>query len=292
MEVISGQCQSGNEPNMISLRYCLIGLVALVVQLLPATVFSSTQSSAQTSTQIPHDLRVCGDVNEWPPFTYYKREGQLKTSAVIGYNVEYLTAMLANSGRSFTISLLPWKRCLNLAAEGEFDLVLDGMKVPAREKYFLFPQSHYSLTAVYLYRSNDHLLKISSEQDLTKFKACGTLGWDASRASTTINYSENQPPTFESSIKMLEAKRCDYLLYDLEVINALWMIDGKDMLSNSKILYSRLSWLTKGDFYIMVSRTVPYRDELVKLIDQGVKKMQESGETDRLWNLYVVHPKP
>ncbi|HYX33892.1 MAG TPA: hypothetical protein VE954_12320 [Oligoflexus sp.] len=133
---------------MESLKAHLVHLIAALL------LVSANTFTAPLRAEVPKVLRVCGDSDEWPPFTYFERSLGKKTNVVAGYNADFLSTLLAGSGRTAVVTLLPWKRCLDRAVRGDFDIVLDGAKTAVREKDFVFPESHYHLTPVVLYRKN------------------------------------------------------------------------------------------------------------------------------------------
>ena len=60
--------------------------------------------SPAAHADVPHTLRVCGDVDEFPPYTFFLRDGNIKTNTAAGYNIDYLNTLLSASGRRAVIT--------------------------------------------------------------------------------------------------------------------------------------------------------------------------------------------
>jgi len=66
-----------------------------------------------SSVVIAQPVRICGDSAEWPPYNYYSRvKGKPEKSKVIGIVPELLDEAFRLMGMTYTITLIPWKRCL------------------------------------------------------------------------------------------------------------------------------------------------------------------------------------
>ncbi len=228
--------------------------------------------------EVPRQLRVCADSNDFAPFTYTGRRG------TDGYNVDYLKAMLTPEERTAVITRLPWIRCLAMAADGQFDVVLDAVKVASRAAEFVYPQAHYKLTPIILFRKGFKLPAIKVAADLRQLKQCQVLGWDYSLAGIPQdNDGVTKPATQAAAITMLRAGRCDIMVYDLELIPGVQL--GPQQ--RSELDFIHLPWLANAELHMMVSRAVPYAEELVNLINRGVERLEKSGEATRLLARHV-----
>ncbi len=246
----------------------LIPVVAVLLLLVTPTALA----------KVPRPLRVCADINDFAPFT---ATGKLGT---IGYNADYLKAMLDPIGQQASITRLPWIRCLALAAAGQFDLVLDATKVASRMSDFAYPRPHYWLSPIIMYRKGFKLPPIKTPADLAPLKQCQVLGWDYSLAGIKeINDGVTRPSTQGAAMAMLRAGRCEIMIYDLELIPDRQLNPG----SGAGLDYIPLPWMATAEMHIMVSRAVPYADELLAMINAGVERMEKSGETARLQARHV-----
>ena len=250
---------------MLVVRYFLSLMLALGL--------CSVMSCA--NAEIPQQLRVCGDIGEFPPFTFYERNGLAMTKTVTGLNVDFLDQILAASGRKAVYTLLPWKRCLAQASEGLFDIVLDVINTPDRQKYFAFPDPLYSMTGIYVYRTESHItgLKIS---DFKNTKFCVPLGWNIGYAHIPPEAITGQPATAAQAIEMLKMKRCDVAMYQIEVARGDQLIGKKTFLNDPSISFGKMDEFPSTEMNMVVSRAVPYKEELVSLISTGIKDMNLS----------------
>ncbi len=232
---------------------------------------------------VPRQLRVCGDINETAPYTYFARDGNAASGAVTGYNVALLDSLLATSGRSASYTLLPWKRCLALAAAGQFDIVLDAVEVDERKRDFYYPRAHYTISPILLFSKANPLPKIRVAADLQPFSLCQVLGWDYSLAG--IRQPEallSRPPTLNAALDMLRAGRCQVMIYDLELLRGLGRTASGATARLDDFDNLPLPWLASVDMHWMVSRAPAYATDLNALLDAGIASMQQSGEARRL----------
>jgi polar amino acid transport system substrate-binding protein len=250
-------------------------------------MLSSAFFSGVAFSIVPKVLRACGDSDEWPPFTYYSRDGEgRKTTNVTGYNVAYLQALLSDSGRTVSFTLLPWQRCLQEAKRGHYDIVLDGVKSEQREKDFLFPAWHYEINMAMVYRSNWTLPDLSQPELRSSLNVCGQLGYTYHRLKgslldgATIQVSAK---TIESALQMVLSNRCDLLVHSVEVLSGFSKIGRIDVLNDKRLKVTRLV-LPHGNskFHLMVSRNSSFKEELLELLNKGISAMNQSGRARML----------
>lgn len=229
---------------------------------------------------VPQTLRACGDIGEFPPYTY--RIG----GEVTGYNVDMLRALLAGSRRSVTFSLLPWKRCLAMSAAGQFDIVLDAAGTPDRRRDYLLVRSHYAISPIYLYSTAQAAPELQSQQDLLRYRRCEILGWDYS--GTGIPNADDQvtrPATIDAALSMLRNARCELMVYDRELVLGLQQLHGQAWLDG--LGYKVIPWLSPYALHFGVSRRLPYAQALTALLDEGVATLQKKGESTRMLERYL-----
>lgn len=241
--------------------------------------------SASAAT-IPATVRICGDAAEWRPYTYFTHIEGSTTAVATGYSVEFLRRLLEKAGHRATIELLPWKRCLAAGKAGEYDIVLDVVDSPQRRRDYLFPHSHYQVTAAYLYSTARAKPVLQRLEDLRSYQICQQAGYAYDRLlppDLKVSVSADSK-TLESAVKMLEQSRCDLLLSNLEVVNS-YLAQG--LLPALKTGAVRMEPLALPEpihyrLYPGVSPAVPYHAELIALLNKGITEMQQSGEADRL----------
>lgn len=235
---------------------------------------------------VPEHLRVCGDENFWPPYTFFaEHDGKTSTEAT-GYSVEFLRAVLATTGRSATIELMPWKRCLALAQSGQYELVLDVLRSPERVQAFLFPLSHFRVSIGYLYSKARQAPVLNAVSDLQKYRLCQQAGF-----SYNLPLPKDQAPilnaeakSFDAAVNMLDKNRCDVLLSNLEFHAAnvaAGRFDAK-MAERIGVAPLRLPEPLVFEMYYGISRAARHHDELLELLNHGIRDLQRRGVDQQL----------
>ncbi|PRC93650.1 substrate-binding periplasmic protein [Solimicrobium silvestre] len=236
--------------------------------------------------EVPKELRVCGDLAEFPPFTYFVRNETQISQVVAGYNIDVLNEVLATSNRSAIVTLLPWKRCQAVAAQGQYDIVLDISKAPVREHDFAFTKVVYTLNTIYIYSMERPEPIINSTDDFKRFSFCIPIGWELTQFNIPVKSITGQPYSSKQAIEMLKVGRCDVAIYYKELLRGDRLIGSGGILNDPKIKYKLVPGLPKPEFFMAVSRALPYSDDLVQLLNSGIEQMKKTGEEERLLRLY------
>lgn len=244
-------------------------------------------AAAAAARGVPKALRACGDSNEFAPFIYFKRDGGKKTAVVAGLDVDVLHAILGDSGRTVTVELLPWARCLLLGARGHYDIVLDGVKSPVRERDFRLSVPLYALTPVFLYRKGEPPPEVASLADMARHRICSQADYNYEQYGIPNSMITNRARTIDDAATMLRLGRCSLMLQEVEILQAHAALGGKDLLASDDYEAIYPEWLKHIDFHLLVSRSAPYGRELLLLLDQGINRMKKSGEIDRLRNRHT-----
>lgn len=269
-------------------RYCrLTTCSAFALLLLPCQ--AAAPISARPDSAIPAILRICGDDSDWWPYTY-SMSGPSKQHAT-GYSVEYLLQLLRRAGHDGEVTLLPWKRCVAMGLNGEYDIVLDVARSPERQQQFLFPRPHYAITPVYLYNAQRGKPELHTPEDFARFQICQQAGYayDSVIPKTALLKVNADAQSLEAAFKMLENGRCDVLLNNSEIIDSYLASGRLPALANGTIQMERMALPEPlaVELHAGVSSAVPYRHELVKLIDQGIAELQGSDTVRALQQRYL-----
>lgn len=246
---------------------------AIVLLLLAATA----QCRAAGSDAVPPALRVCGDAAGYAPYTYSVRGGNGEAQ---GYSVDYLKAMLARSGRTANVTLLPWKRCLLLAKQGQYDLVLDAADLPDRRRDFILPRPYYKATPIFVFRAGAEPKTPASKDELAAMRRCQVAGWDYSLSGTKagpdrIITGSNVAATFN----MLRHGRCDIMHFQLELLRGLENLQGSAAYAD--VQYRSVPWASVITQHFGVSRAISYAVPLAEMLDGGIARF-DKAEADRL----------
>ncbi len=241
-------------------------------------------SGVPAQAAVPHAVRVCGDINEFAPFIYFERVGGKKTATVAGLDLDVLHAILGESGHDIRIDMLPWARCLILGARGEYDILLDGIKTPARERDFILSSTVYSLTPVFLYLKGHPVPPTANKAELATQRICSQADYNYENYGIANALITNRARTIDDAATMLKLGRCTLMLQQVETLHAHAALGGKDFLASDEYTAIYPEWLKKIDFYFLISRANRHSKELADVLDHGIARMKKNGDIDRLRN--------
>jgi len=243
-------------------------------------------AASAAPAEVPHSLKACGDVNEFPPYTYYERkDGKMKES-VAGFNVDYLAALLGPDRRGVSVVLLPWKRCLLLAAQGHYDLVLDVSGQAQRQRDFYIANAHYSIRPIMMFSEKMPPPPGDSPDVLAHYSRCEVLGWDYTGYGMPPGVGVVAvPSTLDGALRMLRIGRCQVMVHNLELVLGMRQVGKQDLLEG--LTYRHIAWLPVYELHFAVSRKLPYARPLVEMLNRGRLAMNKSGETQRLLKKYL-----
>ncbi|MES2324940.1 MAG: transporter substrate-binding domain-containing protein [Pseudomonadota bacterium] len=239
--------------------------------------------------EVPHVVRACGDSAEFPPFQYFERQSGHKTNRVAGFDVDLLRRVFTDAGHEVQIDLLPWLRCLALTSRGDYDIAMDGIKSPVRERDFLFATSHYSLTSVFIYLKSNRKPRTESSAALATERVCSQAGYNYAPFGVPDSMIRNRAKTLDDAAKMLRLGRCSVMLQQVEVLRGSATLGNIDLLNQPDFLQEYPTWMRPIDFHFMVSRTLPHREALLDIINDGMARLEKSGELSRIRG---VHYRP
>lgn len=224
---------------------------------------------------------ACGDTVGWPPF-HYRQNGLVQ-----GFDVDVLNRILTPAGVPFTVSLVPWKRCLMGSTNAWFHIVLSASTSPDREQTYALTDSYYQLNSSYVYDRNRFPdgLDIEHPDGLSRYRVCGLRGYNyiafgipnegVDRTSTTLA---------EVSEKTL-AGDCDLFLVRYEVL--VGFSPTRKPLLIQGLTEAPLPGVENESFYMMVSKAYPHHNALLDLLNQGIRRMKADGTLDALLDQYV-----
>lgn len=238
------------------------------------------------TVDVPRQLKACGDINEFPPYTYFERHDGKLTEAVAGFNVDYLAGVLGAGKRSVTVDLLPWKRCLLLGSQGRYDMVLDVSGQAARQRDFYIAESHYSIRPIMMFSEKMPPPPGDTPEVLAHYSRCEVLGWDYSLYNLRPDQgSVTNPSTLDGALRMLRIGRCQVMVHNLELVLGMRQVGKQELLEG--LTYRYISWLPTYELHIAVTRQKPYALRLVELLNRGRLDMKKSGEMQRLQRKYL-----
>ncbi|HJV00514.1 MAG TPA: transporter substrate-binding domain-containing protein [Burkholderiaceae bacterium] len=255
-----------------------------MIALLPGWVGGAAHATPLAPEQV---IRVCGQIAEWPPYLFFKRDIGGPTDEVTGYSAEMLQLSLERKGLRYTFDMLPWRRCTESVRLGMHDMMTDLARNPDRDRTYLVSKPYYSQHLVYFYDMARPRPAVDTAPDLKKLRLCGINGYTYAAFGLNPAHMDTGSQDLIQSLLKLKNNRCDAVPERLEIAlgyQALGKVDFKVL----GIAYSALPDLAPSPFHMMVSRNVPYGAELLEVINEGIDALGRSGEAKRLAAKYGV----
>ena len=232
-------------------------------------------------------IKVCGQAQEWPPYLFFRREQSAKTAEVVGYSAETLKRSLARKGLSYTIDMIPWRRCMEFVKTGVYDMMTDVSTNENRDRDYLVSQPYYAMHLVYFYDKDRPKPDVQSAADLKKFRVCGVNGYNYAPFGLVPADMDVGSQSLTQSYQKLKLNRCDVMTERLEIALGYKFLEVADF-EKQNIGVEPVPNLPLSAFHMMVSRNVSYGNELLKLLNEGIESLKKSGEATGLANKYSI----
>ncbi|WP_163834174.1 substrate-binding periplasmic protein [Spartinivicinus ruber] len=210
-------------------------------------------------------VKICDDEGEWPPFIYYSRSaGKLDKNTIIGASVELIEAAFKLTNFSYTLQMIPWKRCLDevhhYGTRGKFEVFLNAsFSMERAEKYYATTPIYHLNSGVFY--SKDRFPKgpkINQPSDLNNYKLCGVLGYNYEYLYTKYGLVKSKTinqgaPSIFSVLTMIANNRCEIFENSLEPIYGAVLIDKYKLPHN--IASAPLPHADKIHYHIYIAKT-------------------------------------
>lgn len=255
------------QPNRWALKTARQWLVALTL----------AGTTAATASEGP--VRICEDAGGWPPFVYADAEGQAK-----GLSIDIARILFARMGRDFSVTLLPWKRCLSEVEKGlNYDLILNASYNEDRAQRYLYTEAYYTITPHFFYDAKrfPEGIQILAPVDLKKYQVGGILGYNYSY------YGLEEGDIFTSGIYNLEALigrlkagQFDLFVESYEVVMGHYLTTNH-LSRQTELATAKIPELPPTPFYMILSKTAP-GTELRDQINTILEAMKADGTLNQV----------
>lgn len=211
----------------------------------------------------------------YPPFEFEK-DGKY-----VGIDIDLINAIAEVEGFEVELKPMDFKAIIPAITAGQLDGAIAGISITDERKQVVGLSDPYYEAGLSLIVRADNTT-INSPEDLAgKVIAIkkGTSGAKmaeelAKKHGAEIKYFDDSPTMYQEVVN----KNADVTLEDFPVISYKLNVDPN---ANLKVVGDRLN----GDFYgIAVGKD---NEELLKKINDGLKKLQENGKYDEIVNTYV-----
>jgi polar amino acid transport system substrate-binding protein len=177
-------------------------------------------------------VKICDDLGEWPPFTYFARANGEATTEIKGFTVSLVDRIFTEAGINYSIELLPWKRCLSGVETGTYNMLLNATYNDDRAKIFLFSEAHSTITpnVFFLKSSFPDGPKVEKKADLKNYKIGGIHGYNYDYYGLTENDVINKGIyNYESLVTQLNRGHISIFVENLEILAGFKLV-GKNYL--------------------------------------------------------------
>jgi polar amino acid transport system substrate-binding protein len=233
-------------------------------------------------------IRACDDIQEWPPFIYYKREGGKPTADVVGFTAELIREILAPYDVTLTIDLMPWRRCLREVEKGsQYQILLDASTNADRAERYHISKPYYSISPYYFYSKKQHPdgLPIKTMDDLKQYRINGIAGYNYADYGLKPEDLDAIVNGHEGLIQKLHRGRCDLFPEWYEVMRGFAAV-GKPYLEDEDLGYAAVPGAPLTPFYLMFPKNA-LGLELKTVVDEGIEKMTKSGRLAEMLSRYT-----
>lgn len=222
---------------------------------------------------------ICEDVSEWPPYHYLKRKDGNKTKEAVGYGVDVLNEIFTENGINFTITFMPWKRCLSELELGKkYQMILSASYSTERDRTYHLV-NWYKTNVYYFYSKKHHPdgLRIEKLSDLKKYELGGLLGYNYEYLGDLEKKMDKGAVNFDAMIEKLHRGHSDITFEQYEII-AGSAATGKNYFGDKNLGYARLPGVEPIWFNMMISKNYKYAYDLKRVVSEGVAELLWSGK--------------
>lgn len=230
---------------------------------------------------------ICDDGAQWPPYTYYQRVNGRPTDTIVGFSVDVIDSIFTNREIPYQLTLLPWKRCMvEVAAGKNYHMFLSGGRNPERERTYHISVAYYQMHPSYLYSAKHHPngLAIDGRENLKRYRVCGLLGYNYIVFGLSKDDIDTGATDYDRLVKKLLIGRCDLSIDRLEILLGFKAI-GKDFINHPDLVYQIIPGEPAEPFHMMFTKN-EFGQSLKRVVDEGIREMQASGELEALKSKY------
>ena len=216
-------------------------------------------------------LRLAGD--SWPPFT----DQSLPNN---GLAVDLVSSALQRAGHSTEYVEVPWARVLRGLQQGDYDLIVAAWYSAERTRYGLFSEP-YLVNRIRFLRRAGMPIEYTGLDGLQPFSIAVVRGYsydgafDAAEQLTKVLVLE-----FAMGARMLAAGRVQLTLEDELVARHHLNRDLREIRDALEFVETPLS---ENGLHILVRRSHPLHQQIVREFNQAIRAMRADGSYQRIY---------
>lgn len=256
--------------------------VAVLLLLCPLSVHLSRAEEVKI-----YDVAIAEDEAEWPPYTYFERDGTNITDQVVGFSVDVIDAIFRDNDITYHVDMMPYARALESVRTGsKYQMILSASYNKERAEKYYASEPYYQTKGCYFYSKKNHPegLNITCKEDLNAYKIGGIHGFNYLHYGQDNTKVDRGTYTFDALIEKMKFGRVDLFLENYETIQGYTLL-GNDYLTDSDIGYGFFDDIEPISFYMWFTKN----DQglaLKKIVDQGIKKLRETGAYSEIYKKY------
>jgi len=223
-------------------------------------------------------LKVKFVTGEWAPYVSESLPEK-------GASAELVKAICKEADLIPEFAFYPWARTEKMVKEGEafagFPYALNDER---KKDFYLSDPMNYGQNCYFYYEPNSAIGKdVKNFTKLEEFKAYKfgvLLGSFVEKDLEKENMQVSKTASMESIIKMLQAKRFDFTIDEKAVL----FFEAKRLFPTEAGNFKALdiSYGVKMPNGLIVSKTYPKSQEILKRFNDGLAKLKKNGEYDRI----------
>jgi polar amino acid transport system substrate-binding protein len=232
-------------------------------------------------------LSLCDDGAGWPPYTFVDPKNP---DAIIGASKDLIFGILERAGYAPHLALLPWKRCLAQVESGQTAMLINASFSEERAHKFRMSRPYYSIRSALFYRTSKYPSppRLTTLEDLQSYRYCGLYGYNYTMYAIPKAQIDTGAKDEPSRFTMLERDRCDFVLGDVELLNAF---ASMGQLSLDGTGHIPIPGARPKEFHAMVSRALPDADKLLKILDDGIVAAKADKTYAQIFSKYGLEAK-
>ncbi len=243
------------------------------------------------------DVKICDDIGEWPPFSYFQRDATGNvTPKLTGAVTELLDEVFKIVDVKYSITMMPWKRCLmsvdNFDRVKKYEIFINGIRSTEREEKYLISKPIYQTHQGVFYSSKKYPkgLPLYKASDINKFKICSIHGYDINLKDKLYAFKKDTKiddgaKDSLSALKKVSLGRCDILINSKEPIYGSVKIGKFELPKDIKSI--NMPEIKPTEFYIFIAKKSPRANELLKEINKAIVILETNGISTQIFNKYL-----
>lgn len=257
-------------------------------RLLLVIIFCIAMHASANATSLKGvSIRFCGDGSGWPPYTYMDRH---EPGIVKGYDVDVIHEIFDPLGIQVEIHFPSWKQCLERTADGyAFQVALSASFEQSRTQSYIYTRSYYETQQSYFYSRERFTTPpvINSVEDLHRLgHVCGRYSYNYEGAGQLKNADMiRAAKSYSALVARTLNGDCTFFIGRPSVLHGFRLV-GENLIDPDLIGHAPVPGANTDNFYMLVSKNSPYAKELKQVLDDGIKRLEETGRLAEILQKY------